>query len=76
MLEVTSQEKIIIHQEHDYFSIMSSAYVEPHNFQVAWNHKYSEEHEVWSTSTQKEFNDMIHKGVWRKPKIKNTPPNI
>ena len=42
MLEETSQENSLIHQEHTYFSLMLSEYGEPQNFLEAWNHKYSE----------------------------------
>ena len=38
-LEDTSPEKALIHKEHPYFSVLSSEYSEPQNFQEAWPHK-------------------------------------
>ena len=45
-LEDVSQENSLIHQEHTYFSMLSSLYKKAQNFQEAWHHKDPEEHEV------------------------------
>ena len=47
------EDKALIHQEHSYFSVLSSEYGKPQNFQEAWNHKYPEEREGCCTSTIK-----------------------
>ena len=44
-VEDTSKEKTIIHELQTYFSVLSSKYGEPHNFQEAWHHKDPEESE-------------------------------
>ena len=42
MLENASQEKELIQQEHNHFSVLLSSYGEPQNFQEAWHNKYPE----------------------------------
>ena len=74
-LEDMSQEKERIHQKHAYFSVLSSEYSEPQNFQEEWNHKNPEEREGWCMSIPKEFKDMTNRGIWRKSKRINMPPN-
>ena len=46
MLEGTSQEKSLIHQEYACFSMLLSEYGEPHNFKEEECHEYPEELEV------------------------------
>ena len=55
--------------------MLSSEYNEPHNLQEARHHKYIVEREGWCTSTQNKLKDTINKGVCRKPKRINMPPN-
>ena len=75
-LKETSQEKALMHQEYYNFSALLSEYGEPQKFQEAWHKKYPVECEGWRKSTRKELNYTINKGVRRKPKIINMPPNI
>ena len=42
--EDTSQEKLLLHQEHAYFSVLLSAYNELHTFQEVWHQEDPEEH--------------------------------
>ena len=42
-LYCASQEKALIHQEHTYFSVLSSAFNKPQNFQESWHQKHPEE---------------------------------
>ena len=75
IIEDTSQEKSLIHQEHGYFSAMLSEYGETQNFKEAWHTEDPEKREVWHTSIPNEFKYMINKGVWRKPERRNVPTN-
>ena len=67
-LEDTSQEKALIHQENNYFSVLSSEYGEPQNLQEAQHHKDPEERKGWRTFIRKSFNDMEKRGYGEKPK--------
>ena len=42
VLESTSEEKFLMHQEHAYFTVLSSAYCETHTFREAFHQKYPE----------------------------------
>ena len=75
VLEDMSQEKSLIQQEYNYFTVLSSEYGELQNFQEYWHHKDPEEHEVLCTFIPNKSKDMINKGVWRKSKRRNTRPN-
>ena len=65
-----SQENSLLHQEQTYFSVLSSAYSEPQNFQEAWHHKDQEERKFWYKYIRKVSKDMINKVVWANPKGK------
>ena len=41
-------------------------YVNPISFQIAWWHPEPEERKKWREAIQKEFQDMIRRGFWRK----------
>ena len=74
-LEDTSQKKEPIYRKNAYFGVLQLAYIEPQTFQEALHHKYTEEHEGWRTSIQKEFKGMINKGVRKKSKRRRIYPN-
>ena len=42
ILVVMSEEKALICQDQDYFSVLSSVYGKPHNFQEACHNKHPE----------------------------------
>ena len=48
-------------------------YVEPKNFQEAWNHPDPIQREKWREAIRKEFRDMINRGVWRQMKRRDMP---
>ena len=53
MLEETSQERALIHQEHSYCSVLLSEYGKPQTFKESWHYKDSVEREGWRTSIRK-----------------------
>ena len=48
-------------------------YVNPENFQEAWNHPDEEERQHWREAIRKEFNHMIKREVWKHTKTADIP---
>ena len=48
---------------------------EPQSFQEAWHHPNLTDREGWRNAIRKEFSDMIKRGVWRRIKKREVPPN-
>ena len=54
---------------------MDESYMNPRNFEEAWNHKNEYERSMWRIAIKKEFNEMFKHNVWAKVKKTEMPSN-